>query len=263
MAGKKYYKKDETPSENFNNELRLEGRNPVMEALRSNRPIDKIYVQSGEKNGSVLKILSMAKEKRIPVMEVEKNKLDKMSYTNAHQGVIASVAAKEYSSVEDILSYAKEKGEPPFIVICDDISDPHNLGSIIRTANAAGVHGVIIPKRNGVGLTATVAKTSAGAIEFTHVAKVTNIAKTIDMLKENNVWVVGADMDGEKNIYEHDFSGSVAIVIGSEGFGISRLVKEKCDFIVNIPMVGRISSLNASVAGALMIYEALRGRLDR
>lgn len=263
MAGKRYYKKDETPSENFNNELRLEGRNPVMEALRSNRPIDKIYVQNGEKNGSVLKILSLAREKRIPVMEVEKNKLDKMSSTNAHQGVIASVAAKEYSSVEDILSYAKEKGEPPFIVICDDISDPHNLGSIIRTANAAGVHGVIIPKRNGVGLTATVAKTSAGAIEFTHVAKVTNIAKTIDMLKENNVWIVGADMDGEKNIYEHDFSGSVAIVIGSEGFGISRLVKEKCDFIVNIPMVGKISSLNASVAGALMIYEALRGRLDR
>ena len=263
MSGKKYYKKDQTSSENFNNELRLEGRNPVMEALRSDRPIDKIYVQSGEKNGSVLKILSLAREKKIPVMEVEKNKLDKMSSTNAHQGVIASVAAKEYSSVEDILSYAKEKGEAPFIVICDDISDPHNLGSIIRTANAAGVHGVIIPKRNGVGLTATVAKTSAGAIEFTRVAKVTNIAKTIDMLKENNVWVVGADMDGEKNIYEHDFSGSVAIVIGSEGFGISRLVKEKCDFIVNIPMVGRISSLNASVAGALMIYEALRGRLGR
>ncbi len=263
MSGKKYYKKDQTPSENFNNELRLEGRNPVMEALRSDRPIDKIYVQSGEKNGSVLKILSLAREKKIPVMEVEKNKLDKMSSTNAHQGVIASVAAKEYSSVEDILSYAKEKGEAPFIVICDDISDPHNLGSIIRTANAAGVHGVIIPKRNGVGLTATVAKTSAGAIEFTRVAKVTNIAKTIDMLKENNVWVVGADMDGEKNIYEHDFSGSVAIVIGSEGFGISRLVKEKCDFIVNIPMVGKISSLNASVAGALMIYEALRGRLRK
>lgn len=263
MAGKKFYKKEETATENLNNELRLEGRNPVMEALRSNRPIDKIYVQSGEKNGSVLKILSLAREKRIPVMEVEKNKLDKMSSTNAHQGVIASVAAKEYSTVEDILAFAREKGEPPFIVICDDISDPHNLGSIIRTANAAGVHGVIIPKRNGVGLTATVAKTSAGAIEFTRVAKVTNIAKTIDMLKENNVWVVGADMDGEKNIYEHDFSGSVAIVIGSEGFGISRLVKEKCDFIVNIPMVGKISSLNASVAGALMIYEALRGRLDR
>ncbi len=263
MAGKKFYKKEETATENLNNELRLEGRNPVMEALHSNRPIDKIYVQSGEKNGSVLKILSLAREKRIPVMEVEKNKLDKMSSTNAHQGVIASVAAKEYSTVEDILAFAREKGEPPFIVICDDISDPHNLGSIIRTANAAGVHGVIIPKRNGVGLTATVAKTSAGAIEFTRVAKVTNIAKTIDMLKENNVWVVGADMDGEKNIYEHDFSGSVAIVIGSEGFGISRLVKEKCDFIVNIPMVGKISSLNASVAGALMIYEALRGRLDR
>lgn len=263
MSGKKYYKKDQMLSENLDNELRLEGRNPVMEALRADRPIDKIYVQSGEKNGSVLKILSLAREKRIPVMEVEKNKLDKMSSTNAHQGVIASVAAKEYSSVEDILSYAREKGEPPFIVICDDISDPHNLGSIIRTANAAGVHGVIIPKRNGVGLTATVAKTSAGAIEFTHVAKVTNIAKTIDMLKDNNVWVVGADMDGEKNIYEHDFSGSVAIVIGSEGFGISRLVKEKCDFIVNIPMVGKISSLNASVAGALMIYEALRGRLRK
>ena len=264
----KYNKKNNKPRnrdyvrEDTLNEVsdKLEGRNPVLEALRAGRTIDKVFVLSGEKNGSVIKILSLCKEKRIPVMEVDKQKLDRMSTTGAHQGVIANVAAKEYSTVEDILEEAKEKGEKPFIVICDEINDPHNLGSIIRTSNAAGVHGVIIPKRNSVGLTATVAKTSAGAVEFTKVAKVSNLAQTIDKLKEQNIWVIGADMDGENDIYHQDFSGGIAIVIGSEGFGISRLIKEKCDFIVRIPMLGKITSLNASVAGALMIYETVRYR---
>lgn len=239
---------------------RLEGRNPVMEALNSGRTIDKIYVLSGERNGSLVKIISICKDKKIPVIETEKSKLDKMSTTGAHQGVIAAVAAKEYVSVEDILEAAQLKGEKPFIVICDEINDPHNLGSILRTSNAAGVHGVIIPKRNSVGLTATVAKSSAGALEFTPVAKVTNLARTIDMLKEHNVWVVGADMSGQNDIYHQDFSGGIAIVVGSEGFGISKLIKEKCDFLVKIPMLGDITSLNASVAGALMIYEVVRTR---
>ena len=254
---KKAYLPDGIPQESHD---RLEGRNPVLEALRAGRTIDKVFVMSGDRNGSIIKILSLCKQNRIPVMEVDKQKLDRMSTTGAHQGVIANVAAKEYCSVEDILIEAETKGEKPFIVICDEINDPHNLGSIIRTSNAAGVHGVIIPKRNSVGLTATVAKSSAGAVEFTNVAKVSNLAQTIDKLKEHNIWVIGADMDGENDIYHQDFSGGVAIVVGSEGFGISRLVKEKCDFIVHIPMMGKITSLNASVAGALMIYEAVRYR---
>ncbi|MBQ4528621.1 MAG: 23S rRNA (guanosine(2251)-2'-O)-methyltransferase RlmB [Clostridia bacterium] len=240
---------------------KIEGRNPVMEALRSGRAIDKILVQSGEKNGSIIKILAKAKEKKIAVSYVEKSKLDKISSTGAHQGVIAYVAAKEYVSVSDIIKIAKEKNEAPFIVVCDDITDPHNLGSIIRTANAAGVHGVIIAKHNSVGLNATVAKTSAGAVEYTPVAKVSSIAQTVEQLKKENIWVVGADMDGENTIHTHDFSGAVAIVIGNEGKGISHLVKERCDFMVRIPMLGKISSLNASVAGSLMIYEVVRNRL--
>ncbi|MBR3920548.1 MAG: 23S rRNA (guanosine(2251)-2'-O)-methyltransferase RlmB [Oscillospiraceae bacterium] len=239
---------------------KIEGRNPVMEALRSNRPIDKILVQTGEKHGSIIKILSLAKEKRINISYVQRAKLDVISQTKSHQGVIAYCAQKEYAKVSDIINLAQKKGEHPFVVICDDIEDPHNLGSIIRTANLAGAHGVIISKHGGVGLNATVAKTSAGASEYTLVAKVSSIANTIDELKKQNIWVVGSHMDGEKTIYNHDFSGAVAIVIGSEGKGISRLVKEKCDFLVNIPMYGDISSLNASVAGALMIYEVVRSR---
>ncbi len=239
---------------------KIEGRNPVIEALSSGRPIDKILVQNGEKHGSVLKILAMAKEKRIAISYVDRAKLDAISSSHSHQGVIAYAAAKEYVSVSDILSIAKEKGEKPFVVICDEITDPHNLGSIIRTANAAGVHGVIISKHSGVGLNATVAKTSAGAVEFTPVAKVSSIAQTIEQLKKENIWVVGADMDGENTIHTHDFGGAVAIVVGSEGNGISRLVKERCDFLVRIPMFGNISSLNASVAASLMIYEAVRSR---
>ena len=259
MAG--YNKNEKQTDFEMDKTDKLEGRNPVMEAIKSGRTIDKVFVLAGDRNGSLVKIISLCKQNKIPVIEVDKFKLDKMSTTKAHQGVIANVAAKNYCSVEDILGYAESKGEKPFVVICDDINDPHNLGSIIRTSNAAGVHGVIIPKRNSVGLTATVAKSSAGAVEFTNVAKVSNLAQTIDKLKENNIWIIGADMDGENDIYSQDFSGGVAIVIGSEGFGISRLIKEKCDFITRIPMLGEINSLNASVAGALMIYETVRYRL--
>ncbi len=238
----------------------IEGRNPVMEALRSGRTIDKILVQTGDKQGSIIKILKIAKEAHIAVSYAEKAKLDSIATTKAHQGVIAFVAAKDYVSLKDILDIADKRNEKPFIILCDEITDPHNLGSIIRTANAAGAHGVVISKHNAVGLNATVTKTSAGAVEFTPVAKVSSIANAVETLKKNNVWVVGADMDGNETIYEHDFSGSVAIVIGNEGKGISQLVKKRCDFIVNIPMLGQISSLNASVAGALMIYEVVRSR---
>ncbi len=248
---------------NYNEEnFKIEGRNPVIEALKAKRSIDKIYVQKGERKGSVLKIVALAKEQKIVIVQAEKQKLDSMSETKSHQGVIAIATAGEYSSVEDILEYAYKRGESPFVIICDEINDPHNLGSIIRTANAAGAHGVIIPKRNSVGLTATVAKTSAGAVEFTRVARVSNLPSAIDKLKENNIWITGADMDGDRTVYTHDFSGGVGIVIGSEGFGISRLIKEKCDFLVKIPMLGEITSLNASVAGALMIYEVVRSRLN-
>ena len=183
-----------------------------------------------------------------------------MSETSSHQGVIALAAAKEYSTVKDILNYAKSKGEAPFVIICDDLNDPHNLGSIIRTANVMGAHGVIIPKHNSVGLSPVVDKTSAGALEFTRVARVTNLVSAIESLQKENVWIVAADMDGDRSIYTHDFSGAVGIVVGSEGKGVSRLVKEKCDFVVSIPMKGEINSLNASVAAALLIYEAAKAR---
>jgi len=238
----------------------IEGRNPIMEALGSGRPIDKIIVQSGEKHGSIIKILKMAKEQRIAVSYADKAKIDKIASTGAHQGIVAYVAAKEYVSVKDIIASASEKGEKPFVVICDEITDPHNLGSIIRTANIMGAHGVIIPKRNSVGLSPVVDKTSAGALEFTRVARVPNLAAAVEQLKNNNVWIVAADMDGDRSIYTHDFSGAVGIVVGSEGKGVSRLVKEKCDFVVQIPMKGQINSLNASVAAALMIYEVARSR---
>ena len=240
---------------------KIEGRNPVTEAIKSGRTIDKILVQSGEKNGSIRKIIALAREKKIVISEVERARLDKLSETKSHQGVIAFAAAKEYSTIEEILELAKEKGESPFVIIADDLNDPHNLGSIIRTANAAGAHGVIIPKRNSVGLSPVVDKTSAGALEFTRVARVSNLASAIDTLQKANVWLVAADMDGDKTIYEHDFSGGVGIVVGSEGKGVSRLVKEKCDFVVRIPMNGQINSLNASVAASLMIYEVVRTRM--
>lgn len=238
----------------------IEGRNPVLEALKAGREIDKLIVQKGEKNGSIIEILRLARERHIPISEVERGKIESMAETGGHQGVIAVCAAHTYASVEEMLRRAEEIGEAPFLVICDRITDPHNLGSILRTANCAGVHGVIIPKHDSVTLNATVAKTSAGAIEFTPVAKVTNLARTIDDLKAKNIWVYGADGSGENSIYQTDFSGGVALVIGSEGEGISRLVREKCDALVKIPMKGEITSLNASVAAALMMYEVRRSR---
>ncbi len=239
---------------------KIEGRNPVLEALSSGREIDKIFIKKGDFSGTLKKIAAMARARRIVLVETEKGKLDAMSETKAHQGVIAVAPVREYASVEDILAVAQKKQKPNLIVITDGINDPHNLGAIIRTANAAGADGVIIAKRHSVGLSSVVAKASAGAVEFTPVAKVSNIAQTIQMLKKQNIWVIGADMNGQNTIYNHDFSGNVAIVIGSEGAGISRVVKEACDFLVKIPMYGEISSLNASVAGALMIYEAVRKR---
>lgn len=239
---------------------KIEGRNPVIEAIKSGRSIDKILVQTGEKNGSVRKLIALAREKKIVITEVERQKLDKLSETKSHQGVIAFAAAKEYCTIDDIIDTANKKGEKPFIIICDDLNDPHNLGSIIRTANAMGAHGVIIPKRNSVGLSPVVDKTSAGALEFTRVARVSNLVAAIEDLKKKNIWIVGADMDGDRSIYTHDFTGAIGIVVGSEGKGVSRLVKEKCDFIVNIPMFGQINSLNASVAAALMIYETAKAR---
>ncbi|HBM75463.1 MAG TPA: 23S rRNA (guanosine(2251)-2'-O)-methyltransferase RlmB [Clostridiaceae bacterium] len=241
--------------------LRLEGRNPVVEALKSGRTIEKILIAKGSQEGPIKWIKAMAKDKGIVVNEVERVRLDNISETQSHQGVIAIVSPYKYVEVDDILAYAQEKAEQPFIVVLDEIYDPHNLGSILRTAEACGVHGVIISKRRAVGLTPTVAKASAGAIEYVKVAKVTNITQTLKYLKDKGIWVAGADMDGEKSYFEEDMTGPIALVIGSEGSGIGKLVKENCDFLVKLPMKGKISSLNASVAGAVMMYEILRQRI--
>lgn len=237
----------------------LEGRNTVLEAINSNRTIEKIMVQKGNIEGSLKKIVAKAKDNGIIVQEVAKQKLDEISETKNYQGVIALVSAHEYSTVDDILALAAAKCEEPFIIILENITDPHNLGAVIRTADAAGAHGIIIPKRRAVGLTQTVCKTSSGAIEYTKVARVTNISNTIEELKQKNIWVACADMDGEI-LYKTNLKGSIAIVIGSEGDGVSRLVKQKCDFTVKIPMYGEISSLNASVAAGLLMYEIVRQR---
>lgn len=241
----------------------IEGRNPVIEALRSGRDIEKILISKGNKEGSIKKIMAMAKENRVFIQYVDKNKINQISTSGAHQGVIAYVAAYRYHELEEILDAARSKEEDIILIILDEITDPHNLGSIIRTADAVGVHGVIIPKRRSVGLTAAVAKTSAGAIEYVPVTRVTNLSRTIDYLQEQRIWVVGADMDGEKLHYDSDLAGNIAFIIGSEGKGISRLVKEKCDFLVKLPMKGRVSSLNASVAASILMYEALRQRKSR
>lgn len=238
----------------------LEGRNSVYEALKSDRTINKILVSKGDREGSIKQIVAMARQKGIIVQEVERLRLDNMSSTKAHQGVLAFVSPKEYAEVEDILKAAELKNQPPFIIILDEIADPHNLGSILRTADAVGAHGVIIPKRRAVGLTAAVSKASAGAIEYVPVARVTNLVQTIENLKQHNIWVVGTDSSGEKPFYQNDLKGAIALVIGSEGEGMSRLVRESCDFTVNIPMQGSISSLNASVAAAIVMYEVLRQR---
>ena len=236
------------------------GRNPVAEALRGNRTVEKIYVLRGPREGSIIKICAMARQKGIPVIEADRRKLESICRSDSHQGVVAFVTDFAYSSVEEILSSAKAEGETPFILVIDGITDPHNLGAVIRTANLAGAHGVIIPKRRAAGLTATVAKTSAGALNYTPVAKVTNLKKTMDDLKAKGLWFVCADMGGEQ-MYRLNLTGPIGLVVGSEGEGVSRLVKENCDFTAGIPMKGEIGSLNASVAAGVLAYEIVRQRL--
>ena len=246
-----------------NNEIKnelIEGRNAVIEALRAGRAIDKIFIARGDVDKTLGHIASKAREKGIVVVESDRRKLDFMSQTKAHQGVIAVCAVRDYCSIEDILALAAERGEPPFVIVCDEISDPHNLGAIIRTAECVGAHGVIIPKRRSVGLTAVVGKASAGALEYLPVARVSNLVSTIRDLQKAGVWVFGTAADGDTGLYAADLKGPAAIVIGNEGEGMSRLVSEACDFKVSIPMHGRISSLNASNAAAILLYEAVRQR---
>ena len=242
-------------------ELTIEGRNAVMEAYRSGKTIDKLFVLDGCQDGPVRSIIREAKKQDTLLSYVAKERLDQMSETGKHQGVIAYAAAYEYAEVEDMLKLAEEKGEPPFLFLLDNIEDPHNLGAIIRTANLAGAHGVIIPKRRAVGLTATVARTSAGALNYTPVAKVTNLSAVIEELKEKGLWFVCADMGGEV-MYSLNLKGPIGLVIGSEGEGVRRLVKERCDFVASIPMKGDIDSLNASVAAGVLAYEIVRQRMS-
>ncbi|WP_104804706.1 23S rRNA (guanosine(2251)-2'-O)-methyltransferase RlmB [Blautia marasmi] len=241
-------------------ESKVEGRNAVLEAFRSGRVVDKLFVLERCEDGPVRTILREAKKHDTMVRFVKKERLDQMSETGKHQGVIAMTAAYDYAEVEDILNKAREKGEPPFVVVLDNIEDPHNLGAIIRTANLAGAHGVVIPKNRAVGLTATVARTSAGALNYTPVARVTNIARTIEELKKEGLWFVCADMGGT-SMYQLDLKGPIGLVIGNEGEGVSKMVKEKCDFVASIPMKGDIDSLNASVAAGVLAYEIVRQRL--
>ena len=245
-------------NENFLDQI--EGRNSVIELIESNRDINKLLIAKGEKHGSINKIISMAKQKKIVIVEVEKQKLNSMSQTGNHQGVIAIVPPFNYIEVEDILEYAKQKNEDPFILILDGIEDPHNLGSIIRSAETAGVHGIIIPKRRAVGVNATVSKSSAGAVEHMKIARVNNINEAIRFLKEEGVWIVGTDGEAKTLSYNQDLKGPIGIIIGSEGFGMSKLVKENCDFLVKIPMKGKITSLNASVSTGIIIYEVVKQR---
>ena len=238
----------------------IEGRNAVLEAFRSGKCVDKLFILDGCQDGPVRTIAREARKKDTIINYVSKERLDQLSETHAHQGVIAQVAAYEYSTVEDILAKAEEKGEPPFLILLDNVEDPHNLGAIIRTANLAGAHGVIIPKRRAVGLTSTVAKTSAGAINYTPVAKVTNLVRTMEELKQKGIWFVCADMGGE-SMYRMNLTGPIGLVIGNEGEGVSRLVREACDFTASIPMKGDIDSLNASVAAGVLAYEIVRQRI--
>ena len=240
----------------------IEGRNAVLEAFRSGKCVDKLFILDGCQDGPVRTIAREARKTDTIINYVSKERLDQLSETHAHQGVIAQVAAYDYSTVDEILARAEEKGEAPFLIILDNVEDPHNLGAIIRTANLAGAHGVIIPKRRAVGLTSTVAKTSAGAINYTPVAKVTNIVRTIEELKEKGIWFVCADMGGE-TMYDLDLTGPMGLVIGNEGEGVSRLVREACDFTASIPMKGDIDSLNASVAAGVLAYEIVRQRLAK
>ena len=238
----------------------IEGRNAVIEALRAGTAVDKVYIAKGETDAALGHIASTARGKGIVVVEADRRKLDAMSVTHSHQGVIAVAAVREYASVSDILQSARGKGEAPLVVVCDELSDPHNLGAVIRTAEAAGAHGVIIPKRRSAGLTAIVAKTSAGAVSYLPVARVANLTALLRELKEEGLWVFGTAADGSTSLYQADLKGPAAIVIGSEGDGMSRLVREQCDFLVSIPMRGQVNSLNASAAAAVVLYEAVRQR---
>lgn len=239
----------------------VEGRNAVLELLESDRDINKIFVSDGEKHGSINKIIALAKERKIIINEISRAKLNQMAQTENNQGVIAIVPPFNYCEIEDILDVAKQRNEKPFILILDGIEDPHNLGSIIRTAETAGVHGIIIPKRRAASVNSTVAKVSAGAVEHMKIARVNNINDAMQTLKENDVWICGTDMNTDKYYYDEDYRGAIAIVIGSEGFGMSRLVKENCDFLVKIPMKGNITSLNASVSAGIVMYEVVKQRM--
>ena len=247
------------PFENEREDV-IEGRNAVIEALRAGRNIDKIFIAKGEVDKTLGHIASKAREAGIVVVEADRRKLDGMSITQAHQGVVALAAVREYVTVQDILAIAEERGEPPFVIACDEISDPHNLGAILRTAECVGAHGVLIPKRRSAGLTTTVDKASAGAAEHMAVARVANMASALRELKEAGLWIYGTAADGASPLWKTDFSGPVCLVIGSEGDGMSRIVAEQCDFLVSIPMKGRVSSLNASASAAIVMYEILRGR---
>ncbi len=243
-----------------NSELIIEGRNAIIEAFRAGRSVDKLFIQEHTKEGSMNTLIREAKKTKTLIKYVPKERLDQISETGHHQGAVAFVAAYNYAEIDDLFAKAEEKGESPFFIILDEIEDPHNLGAIIRTANLTGAHGVIVPKNRACGLTATVVKASAGAINYTPIVKVTNIAQTIESLKERGMWFVCADMDGE-TMYDIDLTGSIGLVIGNEGKGVSRLVKEKCDFVARIPMSGDIDSLNASVATGVLAYEIVRQRM--
>ncbi len=235
------------------------GRNAVKELLSGGRDVDKLYITSGEREGSINQLLGIASDRGIPITECDRSKLDSIAKGGRHQGIIAIAAERNYSTIDEILAYASERGEAPFVVVCDGVEDPHNLGAIIRSAECAGAHGIIIPKRRAVGLTATVAKSSAGALEHMRVAKVTNLPTAIDDLKERGLWIYAADMDGS-TYYKTDMKGATALVLGSEGFGISRLVKEKCDFVVSIPLYGQVNSMNVSCAAAVLFAEIAKQR---
>jgi 23S rRNA (guanosine2251-2'-O)-methyltransferase len=241
------------------NECLVSGRNAVRELLLGERDIDKIFVQRGEREGSIVQLVAMAGERKIPIVEVDKSKLDGMTFGGRHQGIVALAAEHNYATVDEIFEYAESKGEKPFVIMLDGVEDPHNLGAIIRSAECCGAHGIIIPKRRAVGLTPTVSKAAAGATEYMRVAKVTNLAQTIDELKERGMWIYAADMGGEE-YYRSDLTGNICIVLGSEGFGISRLVREKCDFVLSIKLHGKVNSMNVSCAAAVILAEAARQR---
>lgn len=246
----------------FKNEM-IEGRNAVLEALRAGRALDKVYIARGETDKALAHIAGLARERGVSVSDCDRRKLDAMSVTKAHQGVIAVCAVREYASLDDILALAESRGEAPFVVVCDEISDPHNLGAIIRSAECVGAHGVVIPKRRSAGLTAVVGKTSAGAAEHLPVARVANISAALQELKDRGLWVYGAASEGSSPMWETDLTGPLALVIGSEGEGLGRLVRERCDFLVSIPLRGKVGSLNASTAAAVLMYEVLRQKLAK